>query len=473
MSKYIKCLLFLLICVFLVGCQPTPEKTVVIGKNNLEQLIKQTPMPTQSIQTDKAQKPPAETVIEKEKWQDSFDYENNSVKVIIDAAIEKPMVTVYPVVKVTPHRFTQEEAQRAVDVLLENKPLYEYDGYTKTQIENIIIKIEARIENIRQEPNIEEEERNELTNMLTNELNNYQKMYNEADDIEIKPATMEFKKDETSGYNKLSVKADLGKATAALLKITLSDDNLLNEIIFLNSDYFIPFYPVCDATDILTGVKITKQQALEMAEKLLQEMGINNMQLEASRAAVDINGLKPDDMPKAVLDNNRMKCFDFNFSPIIGNIPTTITEPCYGIESNSGDIDEYEAVWNPEEIEIKVDDSGVFDFSWSFPGDILEVLNDNVQLKNFDEIKDIFKKQIFYQRSWVFPGAKNNVITIKKIILGMMRVKIKDNSYIILPVWDFIGDWTYNLHSQNYNNNDVSFLTLNAVDGSVINRYQG
>ena len=77
---------------------------------------------------------------------------------------------------------------------------------------------------------------------------------------------------------------------------------------------------------------------------------------------------------------------------------------------------------------------------------------------------------------------------ITKIVLGYARVKMSDsNTYILVPVWDFFGTYEAinNGDKQNPNRNEYSqqmdntqnfmhsFLTINAVDGSVIDRSLG
>jgi len=78
---------------------------------------------------------------------------------------------------------------------------------------------------------------------------------------------------------------------------------------------------------------------------------------------------------------------------------------------------------------------------------------------------------MFYQRTWTASADEKNIITIKHVVLGLMRVRMKENEYVYMPVWDFIGDWETNGDVGFHHN--VSFLTLNAVDGSVIDRAKG
>ncbi len=83
---------------------------------------------------------------------------------------------------------------------------------------------------------------------------------------------------------------------------------------------------------------------------------------------------------------------------------------------------------------------------------------------------------------------ENNII-IDDIKLGYMRVTTgpEDYNYTLVPVWDFIGRESIRLDVTNKKSGEVfetetempeygdchSFLTINAIDGTVINRRKG
>ena len=95
---------------------------------------------------------------------------------------------------------------------------------------------------------------------------------------------------------------------------------------------------------------------------------------------------------------------------------------------------------------------------------------------DLDEIKRIFKEQILYQRTWSLSETSDSMIEIKTVKLGLMRIKMKDtDTYVLLPVWDFIGKWSQTDENGRTTTSaeDVSFLTINAIDGSVVDRYLG
>ena len=71
---------------------------------------------------------------------------------------------------------------------------------------------------------------------------------------------------------------------------------------------------------------------------------------------------------------------------------------------------------------------------------------------------------------------------IDRIVLGYARIyepSTDEHTGIMIPVWDFFGSMTseseYNGETESNTSKDPneSFLTINAVDGSIINRNLG
>lgn len=77
-----------------------------------------------------------------------------------------------------------------------------------------------------------------------------------------------------------------------------------------------------------------------------------------------------------------------------------------------------------------------------------------------------------------FGDDAQKTVTISEVTLSMMRVAGlgEDNGYYYLPVWDFIGYYGEKMDTnitEEHPSVRKSFLTLNAVDGSVIDRGLG
>ena len=114
-------------------------------------------------------------------------------------------------------------------------------------------------------------------------------------------------------------------------------------------------------------------------------------------------------------------------------------------------------------------------------------VNDNVQMLSFDKIIETFKEQIgyhYYTGDWEDPDSgKGETLVITDIRLSMMRVRKKDSpeEFYLLPVWDFLGYMLHpywpregeDLERHKQWADSLSFLTINAVDGTIIDRNKG
>jgi hypothetical protein len=105
---------------------------------------------------------------------------------------------------------------------------------------------------------------------------------------------------------------------------------------------------------------------------------------------------------------------------------------------------------------------------------------------DFNTVKGIFENYCKYRFSWAppydgMPKDMGVTFNVKRIELNLMVIPEKDNleNYITVPVWDFIADQEYEegFTDQEGNpfegNKDISILTINAVNGTIISRGQG
>ena len=121
----------------------------------------------------------------------------------------------------------------------------------------------------------------------------------------------------------------------------------------------------------------------------------------------------------------------------------------------------------------------VISLQWNSPFTVLSVENENVPLLSFERIMEIFRRQVF--RSMYCDPGHDISYRITAIQFSYMRVQIRDSEfYYLLPVWDFTGYMVYNWQmspgnmaaAQEFFHN-MSILTINAVDGSILDRYLG
>jgi hypothetical protein len=85
---------FCVLFVILAGCQPTPEKPVVVGKNDGDNEV--TSLFGKTSETEGSYEAP-------ESWKEETPITSAGLTVAIDAEITVPNVTKFPVVKVDDH----------------------------------------------------------------------------------------------------------------------------------------------------------------------------------------------------------------------------------------------------------------------------------------------------------------------------------------------------------------------------------
>ena len=107
------------------------------------------------------------------------------------------------------------------------------------------------------------------------------------------------------------------------------------------------------------------------------------------------------------------------------------------------------------------------------PSDVTEIVNENVQLMDFDIMMDKAKNYMQLKISKTFFGEdfmENEKISVEinDIQLAMFRIKEKNkDSYLMVPAWTFYGNVLDNQNQVVRENEQL--LVMNAIDGSSIN----
>ncbi|HHY83071.1 MAG TPA: hypothetical protein GX505_10410 [Clostridiales bacterium] len=205
--------------------------------------------------------------------------------------------------------------------------------------------------------------------------------------------------------------------------------------------------------------------------------------LDEARAYADeeIHAISPDyemtnygQMPVFNTVNNP-QYYIFRYTQHINGIPVNDD---FGGESCSND---YDYTSGLGVITIIVRDDGVCYVKYSNPYDIGRVIQENCDLLSFDQVMDIFSKVglLSIQHLERNSDLKENIMQVYKIQLGYMAVRQPDNTYHYIPVWDFYGHRKLS-GTGGYAHGEESgliwgdsVLTINAIDGTVIDRNYG
>lgn len=141
----------------------------------------------------------------------------------------------------------------------------------------------------------------------------------------------------------------------------------------------------------------------------------------------------------------------------------------------------YAAPWEQSEVRFTVDDSGILFFSLKNPFTVEQTEIESCALLSFEQICEIFERNVVLVQNQVdynkiFPDLRET-LHVTTVRLGLVSVREQNAATgLLVPAWDFLGyrSTTNNGIESVYDTNELdSFLTINAVDGSIISRANG
>ena len=148
------------------------------------------------------------------------------------------------------------------------------------------------------------------------------------------------------------------------------------------------------------------------------------------------------------------------------------TKDIYGVEVSfeHHEINSYEMNRIPfkyESLSVAVSSDGVIGLTWQFPLTYKEQVADDVKLMPLTDVLDVAKKYFSIQE------YRN--LEINKMQLSYMRIDKQgdEGSFYYVPVWDFYGSLPKGEYDPWIELDRYSFLTINALDGTIIDRSLG
>ena len=141
---------------------------------------------------------------------------------------------------------------------------------------------------------------------------------------------------------------------------------------------------------------------------------------------------------------------------------------------------EFSNVVCKERLIIVVDDNGIYWMNYDHPYEIIDVLEEDCELLPFEQILDV-ARAIFPLRYLSSEASYADIrLHVDRITLSSMETLSRntDGQCEVIPVWDFFGTVEFRKKangklSEEWNSPCVSLLTINALDGLVIDRNYG
>ena len=475
MSKS-KVLLILCTAMLLSACQPTPEENVVQSKN--KDLVKEVVKANEEENREAMQedKEIIEHQIEAINKHLNVEFQaNDRVKIVVDADVSIPTYDKIPMVRVKPENLTEQHLKTLIEEVFGDNPVYfEGESYlSKEEIGEILLSLRAFNQNNELESHI----KSHLEDLIDRMEERYPSAVNMGEE-KLYDGTLSPAQNSRRDITHTSIKSYLGRTQAARIDMTQSENKTNNQMVLRNEDYGVAFntfepYEGIGADKIDMSYEECRQKAEELVKALDGEN--TNMKLYSSSIGYSIGFFA--DYTK----ETSPQCYSFGFAREYNGV---LVKPV-GIFSQGDDVN-YAKLVSPESISITIDNEGIHSFYWSSYTKYLETLTEDVPLMDFESVNGIFEDYCRYKFSWVprgdgVPKDMTVTINIDRIELNLMITLEKDNleSFIMIPVWDYIGNIDYD---QPYVGQDgytydgpkgVSVLTVNAIDGTIIDREQG
>ena len=523
--------MLMIVACFTTACQPTPSEPFVQSKDN--------DSVAQAIESSSTE---MHTYSAPESWQSEAHDEAKHIDLYVDAEVDVPTDT-WGLYELVPSAITEEDLQAMLDAIVGDATIYgEQTIRSKEYLLEQITHLEAQkeeFERLLSEGGLSEDEKlaqeaagktgpqptgeegPSSISMLSEDdlkrnIESFTSMINEAkaalptapdeDTVvqhEFVLADM-FKEDITEeqalesgfsygndGYNimkSLSGTADLGRETPADIYIQLHNGKFSHfSIYFADYDDYEQSFGGND--ELYTGQELFKcdigvEEAAQIARDKVSEMGYGYLDIDTTYVSgmLDRQRKEGDKFPE---------CFEFVFTRAMDGATATYAHGD-GVCTEEKELAlEYAPYWEPGEVTVYVDDSGVIGIRvGTLKSDVTRQAY-GIELKDFEEIMDIFETQLFINNAYSGPGDWEKVlgreIRVKEIRLGYMPTAWKDHSgkIIFTPVWDFFGEEVVTFEegikgdlgaALDENNRfymdlgSQSLLTINALDGTIMIR---
>lgn len=440
-------LLFLFFFI-ITSCQPTPKTSHVTQKDGtLDQKIKE------------QETSPAPNEHQPFVYQYEKTYENG-IKIMIDAPLYDEKQENLPVLTIEKDPFTDGMQIETISrSFIPTEGIYDYTGaLTKQQIEKEILRLREYLYRLDAGlPVFPEdtgptppEHQDALRQSLEGAINHYEQQYATAPDETLIPTTFTLKNVRTNDYQ-ANMYAYVGEKTYDLDFI----NNELGNFFYFTDTSAAAYDPASGNYSLPAQVSQndTLSVCMETAALHMKNIGIEDMHIDTIYQ--DKTG------------------YTLYYTRAYNGLQETYIPTNFDVEDVEMGEAEYANLWRNEFLSFRFEEAALVKVSWSNRAKIKAVDNENVKTLSWAEVESIFLTQLDYMFSPKEMGEvfeKDTTIQITRIALGFAKIRMKDqpNVYKLVPAWSFIG--TEASENSTTVQNEVCFVTINAVDGSIVNR---
>lgn len=504
----------------LAGCQETPEDTIVRQKksDNIKKYESNEEHPEEKQETEEEQGNPEEKkenvkrVLETpERYKNQASYQNGNLVIDTDAEILVPEGDHMNTYKVTAQEMNQELIDKITQAFFEGDKIYQEYGYfqwTKEQYQQDItmlkkFKAEGNLDPYNLGTYEDGSKIFDIDSVIEYDEENMKTAPDEIEKIEVTPS---FGLEWVEGYGEEATKrVDDNRFSGAVetdngvytYTISGSDGYTADVRVLIQktredmADFRVP-KNWWDGRIELDNEYISKEEGKQpsISEETIQNM-LNISYEDAEKTAREkIDRLGWDweitdwdySLLKSGYDNLTEETlldvgYVFYFGRVLDGIPVTFTDSYGGAWE---DADSTLVPWSYERCEVIVGDDGIQKVEIYNPYHVEGIETENVKLMDFDSVMQIYEQMMEISNSDILQYAENMTYHVNKIQLGYTRIydpTVESTTGIMVPVWDVFGgsQTEYEDHTEinTGEHSRQSMLTINALDGTIIDRGLG
>lgn len=475
----------LLIGLMLTACQPTPDKPVIVNKNKdlVEEVINQ-PSPSIADESHKLKN------IAVPDGHYTFTSQNDkaSLTINVDAEIVKPIAGKMPMARVKPMEITQQMVTGMFNYLYpDEKPQLPRTQLTKGEIEDQIVHIKKTLSSgkIGDDP-ISDEDKTHFEQMVSKLEEDLVTAPEKTPDPVISDGTLQ--KVEENGQSYFELYVNLGEFNWLNIRAKHENDFLpiwycktksvftTDGMVKFNVDDTLP-------KAVQKHLTLPLSDAIALTDGFFTAAGIDDVKLFASYLT--------DNHGTGHVDDNWDPASEYAYKLFYTRTVNGVPVSCHMSDSASSD---YTEPWFYESIEFTVTDDGIVGIEWIEPCAVTEIIEDDVDLIDFDQAVSAFENAATYIFG-KFVEESDDVestatVDIDSIQLNLVRLREKDmpdqKAGLYVPAYVFYGSVKEKTHykkeNETYENYRTSYgggsdifpgplmvIAINAIDGSIIN----
>ena len=490
MKRILLAAVLILFTLAVLACQATPERHAVVKKdaqNLLEMAQRNGPQSDKSL---------SEQYDIPERYQFEMEASNGNLSVKVDADVIVPQGNRMPIYRVQAVPFSQEVSDVLFRELCGDTEMWQSMPITKDRTQDEIIVVKRRIAELEANPELAREPDDLM--WAISDLKQLEKQLSTAPETvdreradgklrEMKiPDTdsvyIGFSSQERPYTGYITYTANEANkwgyiSNGKQFSVYNNEEYATFGIRYINSDSLpmvnvenAPILLITDDADvtesILSQVRYKPSEAKAMVQALLDKTGLD-MVVDSIYLKSDAQVWKGAERPAAYYQYE-VYC-----------VRMADGYPCsYVNEASTPENDVTGMSWWYESLVFWVNGNGIVTMLWDSPIEVLETVLEDAQLLSFSDIQQTFERMM---RVKYAPQAKYSTLDfqINRVTLSLHRI-VEQNSNefgLLVPAWNFYGKSTesHMLGDEQQVTERVgeSFMTINAIDGSVIDNRKG